>query len=58
MQLKYIRDCEKAFKTQFFKALATYCRDNAGASNYIHGVLDMALPDARALAEELTAGVV
>jgi len=50
---KYVRVCEDAFKTQFFKALASYCRDNDSEANYIHGVLRMALPDAKALAEEL-----
>lgn len=52
---KYVRVCEDVFKTQFFKALALYCLDNDSAVNYIHGVLRMALPDAKALAEELKA---
>jgi hypothetical protein len=52
---KYVRVCEDTFKTQFFKALAAYCHDNDSAANYIHGVLRMALPDAKALAEELKA---
>ncbi len=52
---EYVRVCEDTFKTQFFKALASYCRDNDSASNYIYSVLRMALPDAKALAEELKA---
>ena len=52
---QYVRVCEDTFKTQFFKALAAYCHDNDSAANYIHGVLRMALPDAKALAEELKA---
>jgi Zn-dependent peptidase ImmA (M78 family) len=52
---KYVEVCEKIFKTQFFAALKTYCRDNDGAANYIHSVIGLALTDAKALAEELTA---
>jgi transcriptional regulator with XRE-family HTH domain len=51
---KYVSVCEKAFKTQVFEALKAYCRENDGAANYIHNVFGLALPDAKALAEELT----
>ena len=53
---KYIEVSEKAFKTQFFKALGSYCEKNKGsADKFIHSILDLSLPDARSLAEELTA---
>lgn len=51
----YIRVCEEAFKTPFFKALKTYCRGNDAGANYIHLILALPLIDAKALAEELTA---
>jgi transcriptional regulator with XRE-family HTH domain len=51
---KYVSVCEEAFKTQIFAALKAYCRENDGAANYIHNVFGLALPDAKALAEELT----
>ena len=51
----YIAICEEKFKTQFFEALKSYCRENEGAANYIHRVLSLPIADAKALAEELMA---
>jgi Zn-dependent peptidase ImmA (M78 family) len=43
----------KLFRTPFFGALASFCRRESGAEHFIHELLGLPLPDAKALAEEL-----
>ncbi|MBN1670738.1 MAG: helix-turn-helix transcriptional regulator [Kiritimatiellae bacterium] len=50
---QYADIARRSFKSQFFEALAAFCGAEAGAEHFIHQVLGMSLPDAKALAEGL-----